>query len=63
MASVAPYEAPQKTVARAPFRQRPKPLVFPNHRTTLEMGRRLVDFYADPSPLRIPGITLAALRG
>ena len=53
---------PQKTVIRGPFRQWPRPLVFPGHRTLLEMGRRLVDFEAAPSPFKLPGILQAAFR-
>ncbi|MBI4539586.1 MAG: aldehyde dehydrogenase family protein [Gemmatimonadetes bacterium] len=53
---------PQKTVIRGPFRQWPKPVVFPSHRTLLEVGRRMVDFEAAPSPLKLPGILQAALR-
>ena len=53
---------PQKTVCRAPFRQWPKPLVFPSHRTLPEMGRRLADFEAAPSPLKLPGILLTAAK-
>jgi acyl-CoA reductase-like NAD-dependent aldehyde dehydrogenase len=54
---------PQKTVVRGPFRQAPKPLVFPGNRAVLPVGRRLVDFYARPSPAKLAGIVLAALRG
>lgn len=53
----------QKTVVRSPFRISPKPLWFPTHRTALEMGRLLTRFEASPSPLKLPGILWAALRG
>lgn len=54
---------PQKTVLRAPFRQWPKPLPFPIHRTLLPLGRRLAPFLAEPSLRRLPGIVTAAARG
>lgn len=53
---------PQKTVIRGPFRQKPKPVTFPTHRTLSTMGRRLVDFEASPSPMKLPGIFWDALR-
>ncbi len=53
---------PQKTVCRAPFRQWPKPLVFPSHRTLPEIGRLLADFEAAPSPLQLPRMMLAAAK-
>jgi hypothetical protein len=53
---------PQKTVIRGPFRQRPKPLVFPSHRTLPEMGRKLVAFEASPSVLKLPGLIWDAMR-
>ncbi len=54
--------SPQKTVARGPFRQRPKPLIFPSHKTLLPLSRKLIDFEAAPSPLKLPGILIDALR-
>lgn len=54
---------PQKTVMRGPFRQWPKPVVFPSHRTLPALGRRLVGLEAAPSPLKLPAILLAAMRG
>ena len=53
----------QKTVVHAPFRMRPKPLWYPTHQTTLEMGKRLTEFEADPSLFKLPGLVWAALRG
>ncbi len=54
---------PQKTVIRGPFRQWPKPPVFPSFRTLVPLARRLVHFEAAPSPFKLPGILLAASRG
>ncbi len=53
---------PQKTVIRGPFRQWPKPVVFPSHRTLPALGRRLAALEAAPSPLRLPGLLAAAMR-
>lgn len=53
----------EKSVVRAPFRLFPKPIWFPSHKTTLQIGRKLTDFEAEPSMLKVPGIVWAALRG
>jgi hypothetical protein len=53
----------EKSVLRGPLVVQPKPPWFADHRVSHEVGRRMVDFEADPSWLRIPGIALAALRG
>lgn len=54
----------QKSVLRAPFRSTPTPTWFASE---LDKGRavfpRLVQFEASPSPLKVPGILLAALKG
>jgi len=54
---------PQKTVIRGPFRQWPKPVVFPSHRTLGTVARQSVDLEAAPSPVKLPAILLAAMRG
>jgi acyl-CoA reductase-like NAD-dependent aldehyde dehydrogenase len=54
---------PEKTVFRAPFRQWPKPVIFPSHRALLDIGRRLVDFEAAPGRSHLPGLLRAAFRG
>ena len=54
---------PQKTVIRGPFRQWPKPVVFPSHRTLHAKGRRVIDLEAAPSLLKLPAILAAAMRG
>lgn len=57
------FSRSEKTVIRSPWRMRPKPMWFPTHRTALEVARRLTAFEATPTPLRLPGILWAALRG
>ncbi|RMH15114.1 MAG: aldehyde dehydrogenase family protein [Acidobacteria bacterium] len=53
----------EKTVVRSPWRMSPKPIWFPSHKTALAMARKLVAFEASPSPWKLPGIILTALRG
>lgn len=57
------FDRPEKTVVRAPFRVRPKPVWFATHRTAHKITPKLVDFEADPSFARLPGIFGLALRG
>ncbi len=57
------FDYPQKSIVRGPFRPRPKPIWFGDHRTLLEVGRRLVPFEAAPSWLKLPGLFVAAIRG
>jgi acyl-CoA reductase-like NAD-dependent aldehyde dehydrogenase len=53
----------QKSVVRAPFHARPKPVWFAAHRTAGRLAPRLVRFEAEPSPAKLPGIFSLALRG
>ncbi|HVU03579.1 MAG TPA: aldehyde dehydrogenase family protein [Polyangiaceae bacterium] len=53
----------EKCVIRAPLKAMPKHVYFPTHRTVHQLGRRLVDFEAAPSWLKVPGLAAAALRG
>ena len=57
------FDRAQKSVVRGPFRVRPKPAWFTNHKTGAELGRKLTYFYADPSATRVPSILWSALRG
>lgn len=57
------FSRPQKTVIRAPFRARPKPVWFASHTSAHRLARELVRFEASPSPLRVPRIFFLALRG
>jgi hypothetical protein len=53
----------EKAVVRGPFRAFPKPVWFVGHRRAHEVFPRLTSFEAAPSPLKLPGIFAAALRG
>lgn len=57
------FDHPQKSVVRAPFRIRPTPIWFTDHRGLATLGRRLTLFEANPSWFNLPGVALAALRG
>ncbi len=57
------FDHPEKTVVRAPFRIRPTPAWFSDHRNLLELGRRIVDFEAAPSVGRAVRAAIAALKG
>ncbi len=54
---------PQKSVMWAPFRIRPTPVWFANHRTLDDLARRMTDFEVRPSVRKLPGLLAAALRG
>jgi acyl-CoA reductase-like NAD-dependent aldehyde dehydrogenase len=56
-------ESVEKCVVRAPLKPMPKPIYFPSHKTLDQVGRRLVEFEAAPSWLKVPGIAVAALSG
>ncbi|MDH3745152.1 MAG: aldehyde dehydrogenase family protein [Acidobacteriota bacterium] len=57
------FDRPEKTVIRGPFTVFPKPPWFVTHANAHRVGERLARFEADPGPLRLAGIVLAALRG
>ncbi|MBX3189534.1 MAG: aldehyde dehydrogenase [Labilithrix sp.] len=57
------YDHPEKSVVRAPFRIRPTPAWFSDHRNLLELGKRLVTFEAKPSWRSLFRVVRAALRG
>lgn len=57
------FDQPQKTIVRAPFRVTPKPVWLATHKTAHLLTPKLVEFEADPSFLRLPGIFGLALRG
>ncbi len=56
------FDRPQKSVVRGPFRSRPKPPWFATTKNQLAIMHKMVAFEADPTPQKIPGILLAALR-
>ncbi len=53
----------EKCVIRAPLKPPMKAAHFPSHKTLHQLGRRLVEFEAAPSWLKIPGLALAAATG
>lgn len=56
------FEHPQKTVLRAPFRIFPTPVLFVTQgKTARQVFAKLVDFEANPSAARVPGILWSAL--
>lgn len=57
------FDHPEKSVVRAPFRIRPTPAWFSDHRNLRELGRRLVAFEAKPSWGAFLGVVRAGLRG
>lgn len=54
---------PQKSVLRAPFKIMPTPAWFADHKNSETLGRRMTEFEAKPSPLRVPSVIAAALKG
>jgi acyl-CoA reductase-like NAD-dependent aldehyde dehydrogenase len=56
-------EGIEKCVVRAPLKPMPKQIYFPSHKTLDQVGRRLVEFEAAPSWLKVPGLAVAALSG
>lgn len=53
----------EKNVLRAPLKPFPKLAYVPGHKTIHRVGRKLVDFEAKPSWLKVPSIAIDALRG
>lgn len=54
---------PQKSVVYAPFRIRPTPAWFSDHKNLRELGRRMTRFEAHPSVWGVPNVAMAALKG
>src|SRR5262249_1764593 len=52
----------EKCVIRGALRPVPKQVYFPGHRSLHRLGRRLVEFEAAPSWLKVPGLAAAALK-
>ena len=57
------FDHPQKSVVRAPFRIKPTPAWFTDHRTQDKLGQALLAMEAKPSWLRLPRLMAAALQG
>lgn len=57
------FDHPQKSVVRAPFRIRPTPAWFPDHKTLHQLAPALTRFEAGPSLLKLAPVLAAAMRG
>lgn len=57
------FDHPQKSIVRAPFRIRPTPAWFPDHKTGHLLGPALTRFEAKPSILNLAPVLAAAIRG
>ncbi len=57
------FDHPERSVVYAPFRVRPTPAWFAEHRTAHRLGEALTRFEAKPGFQRLPAVLVAALRG
>ena len=57
------FDHPERTVLKAPFRIRPTPAWFPDHKTLHQLGPALTRFEAKPKLLTLAPVLAAALRG
>ncbi len=57
------FDHPQKSVVRAPFRIRPTPAWFANHKNLRQLAEQLLYFEAAPAARKLPGLVWAALQG
>jgi Aldehyde dehydrogenase family len=57
------FDHPQKSVVHAPFRIRPKPVWFPDHKSLRDVGKKLTELEAAPSWGKVFGVAMAAMRG
>ncbi len=57
------FDHPEKSIARAPFRIRPKPVWFADHANLAKMGRKLTFMEAKPSWGKLFGVAVEALKG
>jgi hypothetical protein len=57
------FDHPEKTVVRAPFRIRPTPAWFGDHKNLLDLGRKLVAFEAAPTWKGLAKVAFAAMKG
>ncbi len=55
------FDKPLKTVISGPLTQPLKPLWFAGNKAAPKVSQKVVDLYHRPSPLKIPGLLLAAL--
>jgi len=57
------FDHPEKSVVRAPFQIKPKPVWFYNHRTLSHVAEAMMHFESAPSPIKLPKIIIPALAG
>jgi acyl-CoA reductase-like NAD-dependent aldehyde dehydrogenase len=57
------FDHPQKSVVRAPFRIRPTPAWFSDHRNLLALGKELTRFEANPTWGGVYKVARAAMKG
>ncbi len=57
------FDHPQKSVAYLPFRLKPTPVWFADHKTLNALGEKITRYEFAPSMLKVPGIAVVALRG
>jgi hypothetical protein len=57
------FDHPQKSVHYYPFRMRPKPPWFPDHKSLAQLCRSVTALEAKPSLVRLVPVGLAAIRG
>ncbi len=57
------FDHPEKSVVRAPFRMKPTPLWFADHKTQADTAKALFEMEARPSWLKLPKLIANALRG
>jgi hypothetical protein len=56
-------EGVEKSVFEGPFRIVPTPMWLPANRNPVGIARALLALYLRPSPARLPGLLVQALRG
>jgi len=57
------FDHPEKSVVKGPFRMRPTPAYFSDHKNLRQLGQRLVAFEAKPSWRGLFSVVRAAIRG
>jgi acyl-CoA reductase-like NAD-dependent aldehyde dehydrogenase len=57
------FDHPQKSVVYLPFRIKPTPVWFADHRNLRALAEKLTRYEAAPSMLKFPGIVAQALKG
>lgn len=57
------FDHAERSVVRAPFRIRPTPVWFADHKNLAEVGRKLTEYEASPSWGRLFRVAMAAFKG